>query len=109
MSRCFGLKVMLAVAHLALVVCGAARWLPAPRQSHAERWLLLYGEYSGSNNGYGFFAPSVASPWDVQFSIYADGEGWVEGTLPDSNNEVRLRFHTVLGSLSKDDLREAVA
>jgi len=109
MTRFFGLKATLALAHLALVVCGAARFLPAPRESRAARLVLMYGEYSGSNNGYGFFAPSVASPWDVRFSIYADGEGWVEGASPEGNNEVRLRFHTVLGSLSKDELREPVA
>src|SRR5262249_2702700 len=51
MTRFFGLKATLALAHLALVVCGAARFLPAPRESRAARLVLMYGEYSGSDNG----------------------------------------------------------
>lgn len=102
-----GLKVLLALGHLILVVCGAARLLPDSDRLPA-RTIRLYAECTGASNGYGFFAPSVASPWDVQFSIYADGEGWVEGALPDANTEVQLRARTVLGALPYESLREPI-
>src|SRR5262245_20435923 len=108
MTRTHAVKVLLALAHLLLVVCGAARLVPGRFGSLAQRGLRLYGECSGAANGYGFFPPSVASAWDVQFSIYAEGDGWVEGAVPQRNREVRLRVGTVLGALAEEPLREAV-
>jgi hypothetical protein len=108
MTKTHACKALLALGHLLLVACGAARWSPVPADSYARRGLTLYGEYSGSNNGYGFFAPSVASPWDLRFSLYTEDGGSVEGAMPDANREVRLRVGTVLGSLSEEGLREAV-
>src|SRR5262249_21238636 len=109
MTKAQVVKTVLALAHLLLVVCGATRWVPAPRESSLRRGLALYGDYSGAGNGYGFFAPSVASPWDVRFSVYSEAGSWVEGAMPEANREVRLRFGTVLGGLAQDELREPLA
>jgi len=109
MTKRHAVKVLLALGHLLLVCCGAARWSPLPRDSGARRAVALYGEYTGSSNSYGFFAPGVASQWDVQFSIYAEGQARVEGAMPEANREVRLRVSTVLGTLAQDRLREPLA
>ena len=60
---------VLAAAHLTLVVCGAARLRPP--HGPAGSAVRFYGALSGSDNGFGFFAPGVASQVRMVQSVLA--------------------------------------
>jgi hypothetical protein len=110
MTRSHALKTATAACHLLLVVSGAARFFPACLGERAQQAVEVYGEYSGSSSGYGFFAPSVGAQWDAKFSCYAaDGRGWEDDAVMPGNREVQLRVSTLLGMFGDSKLQEMLA
>lgn len=80
----------LAALHLFLVACGASGVGLLPPGSTSWKWLRLYGELSGADNRYGFFAPAVGYQLRTLFTfVDKDGHSWEEtherGTTPESN------------------------
>jgi hypothetical protein len=110
MTKTHGLKTALAACHLLLVVSGAARFFPACLGERTRQAVDVYGEYSGSSNGYGFFAPSVGAQWDATFSCYgAAGPGWEDDAVMPGNREVQLRVSTMLSMFGEPELQEMLA
>jgi hypothetical protein len=98
-----------ACVHLALVICGAAGFVPIPAKYAAGRVLTAYGDYSGANNAYGFFAPSVASEWRTTFTV-CDGEKHcadVEQQRPNAEGEVLLT--TIDALYAEPEVRDLLA
>lgn len=48
------------VAHVLLVACGAAGFYPGKDAGLLGKCFTIYGHFTGSSNGYGFFSPNVA-------------------------------------------------
>jgi hypothetical protein len=110
MTKTHAIKTGVALCHLLLVVSGAARFFPDCLGEPARQAVDVYGEYSGSNNGYGFFAPSVGAQWDAHFSCYAaEGSGWEDDAVMPGNREVQLRVSTMLSMFGDDKLQEMLA
>jgi len=104
------IKTVLACGHLLAVACAAADLRPSRTEGALQQCVVLYGWYSGSNNGYGFFAPSVGSRWQARFSLYDEhGHGWTEESMRPGNREVNLRHATILGMFARAELREVLA
>jgi len=98
-----------AAVHLAIVAAGAAGLRPDSRTS-AGALLETYGEYSGADNSYGFFAPAVAAEWRAAFDLYDAASGrWTTRTRPPTNRELALLDSTINGHFAREDLREALA
>ena len=109
MTKRHALATAVATCHLLLVACSAARVIPAPTNI-VEKSLRCYGEYSGAANGYGYFAPGVASQWGVTFSLYdKENNKWTDGPWSGDNNEVKLRIGTILSMFASDESREHLA
>jgi hypothetical protein len=83
----------LAALHLFLVSCGAAKVNLLPPTSSAWKWLRLYGEVSGADNQYGFFAPVVGYQLRTLFT-YTDKDGatWEETHDRGASAESNLRL-----------------
>lgn len=83
----------LAAAHLVLVACGAFSTHLLPAGTPAYKWLRLYGEVSGADNTWGFFAPSVGWQRQTVF-VFTDEEGrtWTEKHERGSTHETNLRL-----------------
>src|SRR5262245_20729418 len=100
----------LAAAHLVLVACGASRRGPLPATPWPRKALRWYGAMSGSDNGYGFFAPGVASQWRATFTL-SDGAGrdWTDTLERQDNSEVTLRVGGIVGLFPEADLSRDLA
>lgn len=96
-------------AHLALVICGAAGIVPLSTKYAAGRVLAAYGDYSGANNGYTFFAPSVASEWRTTFTVCDAGSHCtdVEPERPNAEGEVLLT--TIDALYAEPEVRDLLA
>jgi hypothetical protein len=100
------LTKLLVALHLALVIAGAASLHP--------KWSALsaYGQWTGSSNSYGFFAPSVSSMVRVRaVATLADGSSVSFDCEPQANALVRLRAGTIAGLIPRvsDAARRALA
>jgi hypothetical protein len=85
--------VGLAATHLVLVACGAGGWTLVPDDTPANRWLRLYGELSGADNRYGFFAPAVGSQLRTLFTLQDEqGRTWTDTHEHGRTHEGNLRF-----------------
>jgi hypothetical protein len=83
----------LAALHLVLVACGAAKVTLMPPGSTAWKWLRLYGEASGADNQYGFFAPVVGFQLRTLFTLTdKDGATWEDTHDHGATAESNLRF-----------------
>lgn len=85
--------VLLAAAHLVVVICGAGDWLP-DRSGGPPAWLVeWYATMSGAGSGYGFFAPAVGARYRARFVLRdVRGSTWTD-TFDQSNSpEARLRL-----------------
>jgi hypothetical protein len=101
--------VALAAIHLVLVVCGAAHFRLVPLQ-----WGGIvqhtYGALSGSDSGFGFFAPGVASQLRATFTMTDDaGNSWTDVLEHGNNREARLRLGTVVSNFAEEKMRRDVA
>src|SRR3954471_24558921 len=78
MTRRHALATLAAACHLILVVCGASSLVfssPPSEDDFARQTVRLYGALSGSDNGYGFFAPGVGPQVRATFTLRdASGE-----------------------------------
>jgi hypothetical protein len=96
--------------HLSLTVCGAVKFAPLPINTLFGSAIAHYQAYSGSDNGYGFFAPGVASPKRVVLHGYhADKDEWVTTIETGVNRETQLRLSTTAGLFSQDAPDESIA
>lgn len=99
-----------AILHLALTVCGAAKLIPVPLNTLIGSAIAHYQAYSGSDNGYGFFAPGVAFPKRVMLhSYHADKDEWVTKLETGASRETQLRLSTTAGLFSQEKNHELIA
>jgi hypothetical protein len=91
MSRQSRLAILMAVAHLSAVVCGASHFAPsATPAGRAYRW---YAEISGAGNSYAFFAPRVGARHRARFILQDQhGATWADALDETGNPEARLRL-----------------
>src|SRR5262249_50739225 len=100
----------LATVHLLLVVCGAAGLSLLPDGTGPGKALRWYGAMSGSDNGYGFFAPGVASQFRATFTLSdGAGRGWTDTLEGEPNPEVTLRIRSIVGLFAEGGLGPALA
>ena len=95
-------------AHLALVICGAAGITPVSRAHFAGRIIETYRAYSGANNGYGFFAPGVASEWRATFDVCNNGH-CIPAAEEQVAGESRLLLQTINSLLGESEVRDLLA
>jgi hypothetical protein len=110
MTARHALATALAAMHLGLVVCGAVRL--EPPAGPAGSAVRLYGALSGADNGFGFFAPGVASQVRIGFTARgAAGPDRRVFLAEDLGGEVKLRMAALLGLFRDDDeaLRDVLA
>ena len=75
----------------------------------AGRVVRAYGDFSGANNSYGFFAPSVASEVRARF-VLVDPRGLRYGdSLKAGKPEVDLRVHTLLNFFPVNEAQDLFA
>jgi hypothetical protein len=99
-----------AILHLGLTVCGAAKLVPVPLKFPVGSAIAHYQAYSGSDNGYGFFAPGVASPKRVMVHGYHANKGeWVTTVETGVSRETELRLSTTAGLFSQEKYHEFIA
>src|SRR5687767_15056078 len=88
----------LALAHLFLVVCGAAGWPLFSSDTAPGQTLRAYGTLSGSDNGYGFFAPGVAAQLRPRFLLEDEaGSTWDDTLESTLSHEAMLRLGGAIG------------
>ena len=99
-----------AILHLALTLCGALKFVPVPLKTRLGKAIAHYQAYSGSDNGYGFFAPGVASPKRVILHGYhAQKNEWVTKLETGVSRETELRLSTTAGLFSQEKYHELIA
>jgi hypothetical protein len=128
MSLRHGLITAVAAVHLLLAALGAAERFPlsatgppaegparefkkqsAARpaslaQTRAAVLLRLYGELSGTDRSFGFFAPSVAPEYRATFTLEdADGNTWHDALGRGASHEAFLRIGTLIETVAGDD------
>lgn len=108
MSRRHAATTAAACLHLALVLCGAAKIRLLSPQSAAGAVLATYRAYTGSDNGYGFFAPGVASEWRGHFDVCREDGRCTEADLPRGNAEANVLLSTIHGMLAYE-VRDVLA
>jgi hypothetical protein len=99
------LPLFLALGHLGLVGWNAWR-LPSPSEENPlGRFLVLYGSYTGADNSFGFFAPSVASERRAAFTLEDEqGRRWDDSLTVGTNREANLHLLPLLLIFSDEDL-----
>ena len=103
--------VAFAAAHLTLVVLWDAANIPLlPEGSAPEKVLHWYGRMSGTDSGYGFFAPNVAEEARAVLTITDDaGRSWTEPVVEGDNEEVRARLSSMYGRAAGGQMRRGLA
>jgi hypothetical protein len=103
------LALAAAAAHLAVVICGAARFRFTDASS-VGAVLGVYAAYSGANNSYGFFAPGVAAQWRAAFDFYDPlNDKWVTRTRAPPNLELAVLDSTINSLFANENVRETLA
>jgi hypothetical protein len=84
------LAILMVIAHLSAVICGASYF--APSAIPAGRTYRWYAEISGAGSSFGFFAPRVGARHRARF-VLEDQQGgtWEEALDETGNPETRLR------------------
>ena len=95
--------------HLALVVCGALGFTPVSPKYFAGKVIETYREYTGANNGFGFFAPGVASEWRATFDVCIDEKHCIPVAEEQVGREARLLLVTIDGLLGESEVRDLIA
>lgn len=108
MTRRHTLLTALAGIHLALVVCGAASWSLLPDTTWVGQALHAGRSLTGSDNGFGFYAPEVGAELRARFTLSAGQRRWTDTLDPTGNREAQLRLGTVISLVTFPDLREPV-
>src|SRR5215467_1795638 len=85
--------ILLAAAHLVVVVCGAANRLPSSEGGGPTQLIGWYASISGADSQYGFFAPEVGSPYRARFVLQDDrGAVWCDAQEQGASPEAELRL-----------------
>ena len=84
------LAILMAIAHVSAVICGASHF--APSATPAGRAYRCCTEISGAASNYGFFAPRVGARHRARF-ILQDQQGatWTDALDETGSPEARLR------------------
>jgi hypothetical protein len=137
MSLRHGLITAVAAVHLLLAALGAAERFPlsatgpsdeeadkqvkevkkkpAARrvslaQTQAALLLRLYGELSGTDRSFGFFAPTVAPEYRATFTLEdRHGKTWHDHLGRGASHEAFLRIGTMIETVTGDDREDEVA
>jgi len=90
------LLTTIALAHLALVTCGAFRWIPFPDGVLFRSTLRYYMAMSGADGYYGFFAPVVDPEVRIRFRLVEqDGREELVTLRDGATAEANLRLGAV--------------
>jgi hypothetical protein len=107
MSKWHAVLTAVAAVHLFLVACGAAGLTLLPEDTPSEKLLRLYGELSGADNNFGFFAPRVGAQIRAIFTLTdSDGNTWTDVLERGSNRETDLRVEVLIESVLDDNALE---
>ncbi len=99
-----------AVIHLALAVCGAAKYTPFPEDSWPWRAASCYQAYTGTGTGFGFFAPGVAAQRRVVWHGYNEGTGeWRVDSESGPSLEAEMRLSTAAGLFAQEGPHDVLA
>ncbi len=110
MTRRHALLTALAAIHLILVSCGAASWRPLTGNHVPGKVLRFTQSVTGSDSGYGFFAPDVGCDLRARFTLIDDeGRRWNQDLDLGNTLEERVRIANVLNLAYEEDLRRDLA
>lgn len=91
--------VLLAGAHIVVVVCGACHRLPDASQGPSARIFRWYATISGADNSYSFFAPNVGTQFRARFLLQDDkGTTWWDTFDQTRSSEAWLRLTGIVES-----------
>jgi len=74
----------------------------------AWRFVVPYGLYTGADNKYAFFAPTVPSAQRVRVRVLC-GAQWIPFEATVNSSESRLRLHTIASLVMHKETEEHVA
>jgi hypothetical protein len=94
--------------HLLLVAYGATGVVPLAETHLAGRVIEAYRAYSGADNRYGFFAPSVAAARRVKVHVFSENR-WTEMEEPLTSLESKLRASSIAGLFAQPQLTQGLA
>jgi hypothetical protein len=110
MSTRHTLLTSLAGVHLALVVCGALNWSPLSQERLPGKVLRVGQAMTGSDTGYGFFAPDVGCDLRARFTLIdAAGRRWTDKLDAGNTLESRLRVSNILSLFEEEEWRREAA
>lgn len=95
--------------HLLLVACGAIQLPLFGETNPIGRGLRIYGALSGSDSGYGFFAPEVGPQLRAVLHLEDDqGRQWTDQLDDGLNAEAKLRMSGVVSMVGFPEYRDAI-
>jgi hypothetical protein len=110
MTRRHALLTGVAAIHLVLVICGAVNYRPLSGDRLPAQVLRFTQAVTGSDSGYGFFAPDVGCDLRARFTLIdAAGRRWDQELDLGNTLEERVRIANVLSLAYEDDLRRDLA
>jgi hypothetical protein len=110
MNKRHALLTGLAGVHLVLVILGATNWSGPPDDRLPGKVFRVGRAMTGSDSGYGFFAPDVGCDLRVRFTLIdAAGRRWNDELDSGTSLESRLRVSNVLSLVHEEDLRRDLA
>jgi len=95
-------KILLTLlaGHLVLVVCGAAS-IVIPGDNPVSKTVRKYGEISGVENDYAYFAPTAGTQHRFHFVMTdKDGQQWTDGMRFGKTQESNLRLTSLANYVS---------
>lgn len=108
-SRKYTLLFILAVVHFSIVIIGASGRSFDLYAPNVEKIVYAYHAFTGSDNGFGFFAPGVSSETKPVIRVY-DGKSWHKiESIEFPNKEAQLRLSTLVSLSTKDNFRDLLA
>ena len=110
MKTRFKIFAVLAGIHLVLVAASAAHLQIVTPEDPIGRGVLAYESFSGADNTFAFFAPSVAPQFRATFTLTdAGGKSWEEAPEQGATREANLRFDSVTNMFSYPHLSRRIA
>jgi len=105
-SRMLPILTLFGAVHLMLVIAGAS-YIDLSEFGPVGNALNYYGEMSGSNKSYGFFAPGVGAQARTRFEVIdAAGKSTLVSLERSSSHEADLRINNITGQLTANDGEE---
>ena len=91
------LWIPLGAAHLVMVICGAAHWLPERSKSAIGKAVECYGRMSGADSQFGFFAPAVVAGFRTRFILQDKRDDtWTDSLEQTKSPEAGLRLEGIV-------------